>query len=420
MAGHITVSELNRMAAAQIAALPQMNNLLVEGEISTAKKYPSGHFYFSLKDEQSTVSCVMFRSDVNAAGPLPVIGDHVLCRGKASIYERDGRFQLYVRSFHALGIGELWKRFEALKKKLEAKGYFASARKKKIPYLPKTIGVVTSEAGAVIRDIVHVLRRRLPGFRLRLVPVKVQGTGAAEEIAAAIRLFNQINGADVLIVGRGGGSMEDLWCFNEEIVADAVFESKIPVISAVGHETDVSICDFVSDLRAPTPSAAAELAVPVKPDLLQHLSEMKSRAGRALWQNVQRNTKQVSELRERLSFSMKRSLESKARHLDQLLQRPVLQSPEAFSQQEAKRVFLLTERMNLAGNSHLKHEVSRIKGLHGTLQALSPWNVLQRGYAAITREDGSIVSSANKLKSDEVIHIRFSRDQAKARVIGHD
>lgn len=417
MSEGITVSELNRLAAAQIDALPLLNNLLVEGEVSTAKKYPSGHFYFTLKDEKAAVSCVMFRSDVNAAGPLPVNGDHVICRGRASLYERDGKFQFYVRSVRALGVGELWQRFEALKKKLEAQHYFAAERKKAIPYLPGIIGVVTSEAGAVLRDIVHVLRRRFPSFRLRLIPVRVQGEGAAAEIAAAIQLFNRWEAADVLIVGRGGGSMEDLWCFNEEIVADAVYHSRIPVISAVGHETDVSICDFTADLRAPTPSAAAELAVPVQAELLHHLKETEARAIRAQQQRFQLKRKQLAEGKERMDFAFKRSLEAKAAYLDRLLARPVMLSPNSFALQEIRRVRSLAERLRYSRSVALRDADSRLKGLNGTLRALSPWQILQRGYAAVSREDGSIVSNAGSLRGGERIHIRFSKGSADALVI---
>jgi exodeoxyribonuclease VII large subunit len=252
----------------------QFKFVSVQGEISNCKLQSSGHLYFSLKDAQSQIGAVMFKGDLASVDSIPKDGDQVIVKGAVNVYAPSGRYQIVVRSMEKAGLGALLLQLEALKAKLKAQGYFDAARKKPLPKFPKTIGVVTSPTGAVIQDILNVLTRRISGFHLILNPVKVQGPGAAQEIASAIDFFNRHQLADVLIVGRGGGSLEDLWAFNEEAVIQAIYNSKIPIVSAVGHETDFTLADFVADVRAPTPSAAAELVVQEKGAELQKLAQM--------------------------------------------------------------------------------------------------------------------------------------------------
>lgn len=274
-----SVSELNTYVNQLLTRDEMLQGLLVSGEVSNFKRYPSGHWYFSLKDAQCAVRCVMFRQNNRVVDFDVRDGMHITVGGYASLYQRDGSFQLYVQTMRQEGAGALYERFEQLKQKLQQEGLFDRAHKRPIPTFPRRIGVVTSPAGAVIRDIVQVGTRRNPGLDLLLVPVSVQGDAAVPEMVEALRVLNARADIDVIIIGRGGGSVEDLWAFNEEALARAVYESRIPVISAVGHETDTTICDYVADLRAPTPSAAAELAVPLRDEWLQHLDAVQLRMG---------------------------------------------------------------------------------------------------------------------------------------------
>ena len=278
----LSVSELNEYARRLLAGDPLLRNVEVTGEISGYKHHYSGHRYFSLKDDAARIQCVMFRQNAVALDFLPTDGMRVVIRGAASNFARDGSFQLYVNSMRKAGQGDLFARFEALKKKLLAEGLFDPARKREIPAMPRVIGVATSESGAAVRDIIKVARRRNPNVGILIAPCAVQGEAAAEEIARAIERLNRNGEADVLLVGRGGGSIEDLWAFNEERVARAIAASRIPVISCVGHEIDFTIADFVADMRAPTPSAAAEMAVPVLAELRQSLEAVLGRLGTAL------------------------------------------------------------------------------------------------------------------------------------------
>ncbi len=257
----ITVTELNRYVKEKVAEDEYLSSVYVKGEISNFKHHYTGHMYFTLKDENSLIKCVMFKSQTATLTFVPKDGMKVLVLGSVAVYERDGIYQIYCKAMQEDGIGSLYIAYEKLKKKLELEGLFDESHKKKIPFMPKIIGVLTSNTGAVIRDIINVSTRRNPNVYIRLLPVPVQGEGASQKISKAIKIMNEKKLADVIILARGGGSLEDLWPFNEEIVARSIYESEIPVISAVGHETDFTIADFVADLRAPTPSAAAELAV---------------------------------------------------------------------------------------------------------------------------------------------------------------
>ena len=283
----ITVQELNKYIKQKIDGDEYLNSVFVKGEISNFKLHYTGHMYFTLKDENSLIKCIMFKGYTPNLKFMPKDGMKVVVFGSVSVFDRDGVYQIYCKAMREEGMGTLYEEYQKLKAKLEKEGLFEAAHKKKIPMLPKTIGVLTSSTGAVIRDIINVSTRRNPNVHIRLLPVPVQGTGAAEKIADAIEKMNAEKLADVIIIGRGGGSLEDLWPFNEEIVARAIYNSKLPIISAVGHETDFTIADFVSDLRAPTPSAAAELAVPNVGDLVYTISIYQNRYKVALKRRVQ-------------------------------------------------------------------------------------------------------------------------------------
>lgn len=381
----ISVTQLNRYVAALLDRDPHLGSIQVQGELSGFKKYGSGHLYFTLKDETAAVSCVMFKGQTAALAFKPQDGMKVVVMAKASLYDRDGRFQLYVQSMQADGLGQLYQAYELLKQKLAAEGLFDDRYKQKIPYLPKTIGVITSSSGAVIRDIIHVLKRRFPGFHLQLMPVAVQGDGAAAQIAAAIEQFNRIGRADLLIVGRGGGSIEDLWAFNEEVVARAVFKSVIPIISAVGHETDFTICDFVADLRAPTPSAAAELAVPVRADLEQQLLQTRFRMQRAL----------------------NKQLDYQKMRLARLIDRPILSDPAEMIHRRRNRLEKLQNRLSQAILKDYGLAERRFDLLCGQLDALSPLKVLQRGYAAVQDSRYRMIQSVHAVKIQDQVNIQM-------------
>jgi exodeoxyribonuclease VII large subunit len=382
----ISVAQLNRYVAALLEQDSQLNPVLVKGELSGFKSYASGHLYFTLKDEEAAVSCVMFRNQAVRLRFKPVDGLKVLVTAKASLYDRDGRFQLYVSEMTVQGLGDLFLAYEQLKKKLEAEGLFAAEHKKKLPLLPRAIGVVTSPSGAVIRDIIQVLSRRFPNFRLILQPVAVQGEGAAQQIAAAINRFNRLGNVDVLIVGRGGGSLEDLWAFNEEIVARAVYASDIPVISAVGHETDFTICDFAADLRAPTPSAAAELAMPVRREQEAMLRQFRNRLGQALGHRLQSQEQRLTHLRASRVFRQPFDLLNRRRlDCDRLIQ--------ALQTSMAQKTALAERRFSI---------------LAGKLDALSPLKVLARGFGLVrSARDGRPLASTALVNPGDRVDVQL-------------
>lgn len=395
MSKTITVAQLNKYVAALLDRDENLKNVQVSGELSGFKTYASGHMYFTLKDESASVSCVMFKGQAMKLKFKPENGMKVIITAKASLYDRDGRFQLYAQSMQPDGIGDLFMAFEQMKKKLEAEGLFAQEHKKSIPLLPDCIGVVTSASGAVIRDIINVLRRRFPGFKLQLIPVAVQGDQAAAQIAQAIKVFNLLGRADVLIVGRGGGSMEDLWAFNEEIVARAVYESKIPVISAVGHETDYTICDFAADMRAPTPSAAAELAIPVKNEMLMS----------------------ISAFQERMKKSLLRRLEYQKIRLTGLTERPVIKNPVENINRRRQNLDWLQERLNNAQSSYLKQAAGELGILMTKLDALSPLKVMTRGYAVVTDSSNKTIQSTAFIHVNDEIDVALQDGTLNCRVI---
>ena len=381
----LSISQLNEYIRAQLDGDPVLNQVAVRGEISNYKLYPSGHHYFTLKDEGGALKCVMFKGNAFRLRFRPENGMKVIAMGKVSVYPRDGAYQLYCTAMAMDGVGDLYAAFEQLKKKLAAQGLFDPAHKKPIPQFPGTIGIVTSSAGAAVHDMLRILRKRYPLTQVKLLPVRVQGVEAPGEIAAAIQYANYHKLCDLLIVGRGGGSMEDLWAFNDERVAWAIYESDIPVISAVGHEPDVTISDFVADLRAATPSNAAELAVPDMESLLQNLDE-KSAA---------------------MSSSLLRQLKGARQHLNALAASPALQSPTGYLEQKEKSLELLKNRLISTQNRNISAKKQRYIQNISKLDAMSPLKVLTRGYAMAETEAGELVRSVRQVKSGDTLNIRF-------------
>ena len=411
----LTVSQLNALASEILSQAPLADCELL-GEISAATLAASGHFYFTLKDSAASVSCVMFRQDFSRLAQRPQVGDQVILRGRAGLYQRDGRFQFYAQDLQLGGQGNLWQQFTALKAELEAKGYFAPEHKQKLPFLPRIIGVVTSSKGAAVHDIINVSQRRFPGIKLQLIPVAVQGPGSAKEIARAIKIFNYLGQADLLIVGRGGGSQEDLWSFNERIVADAIYQSRIPIISAVGHETDFSIADFVADLRAPTPSAAAELAVPVKTELLAKIQELTQALNRGLIQQINSCRQRDQAANRRLYRAWNNRLAEESQALDALVNRPVLQSPLQSLKLRRQELLSLSRDLRRAQTSGTERCARQLQDLASKLELLNPYNVLQRGYTAVLDQEGKILSRLSQVQKGGLVNIRFIDGEALAEV----
>ena len=366
----LTVTQLNKYVKVLLEEAEPLRGLCVAGEISNFKNHYSGHWYFTLKDAGAAVPTVMFRESNRRLGFVPQDGMHVIIRGRASLYERDGKFQLYADDMQPDGLGALYLAYEQLKERLANQGLFDPEHKKDLPFFPARVGVITSGTGAAVRDILQILERRCPASEVVLCPVQVQGAGAAAQIARAIELLNAQQAADVLIVGRGGGSLEDLWAFNEEITVRAVAASAIPVISAVGHETDVTICDFAADLRAPTPSAAAELAVPDLADLLGGLYALRSRMEQAAL----------------------RDMRGRRASLENLLSRRVLRRPEELAWTSRLRLDYAAQRLRGAMEAKLLAEQSRLSRTAARLEAMSPLAVLARGYAIAMKGDRPVQS----------------------------
>jgi exodeoxyribonuclease VII large subunit len=393
--------------------------LRVQGEITNFKEQASGHLYFTLKDAQSQISAVLFRGNAQGLTRMPKNGDQVVVQGELSVYPPRGNYQLIVRQLEFAGTGELLLKLHALKSKLEGLGWFDTSRKKPLPQTPKTIGIVTSPTGAVIQDILHILSRRHVGFHVILNPVKVQGEGAAEEIAQAIRQFNDHKLADVLIVGRGGGSLEDLWAFNEEIVAQAIFSSHIPIISAVGHETDFSIADFVADVRAPTPSAAAEIVMAAAEEHLRHLSQIDKR----------------------LDQTISHLLKSFRHRLDLAARQPILSSPFAILGNAAQRVDDLAEELAAGALRAVFSKKIEVQGAQKRLQlldprlkiqnlrqklsqltahlkAIDPKNLLTKGYSILFHENNSsVIFSSKELQTGQTVRLVMHDGEQKAKVL---
>ena len=392
----ISVTELNAYIKDRFNQDEYLNNVLVKGEISNFKHHYTGHMYFTLKDENSLIKCVMFKTYTSNLNFIPKDGMKVKVLGQVAVFERDGIYQIYVKAMQEDGIGDLHAEYEKLKAKLEQEGLFDEKHKKKIPFFPKCIGVLTSNTGAVIRDVINVSTRRNPNVYIKLYPVPVQGPGAAEKIVKAIEVMNKENLADVLIVARGGGSLEDLWPFNEEIVARAIYNSEIPIISAVGHETDFTIADFTSDLRAPTPSAAAELAVPDINELLLKLKGIENRFGNALHKKV-----------ELMRLRYEKCMASKA------FKDPLQRINENYMMLDK-----LVKSMDNSIKIRIKEKKTYMVEWVTKLDTLSPLKTLTRGYSIITSEEnGKNIKSVKDLNIGDKVNLKLIDGQKKAQII---
>ncbi|MCB0278902.1 MAG: exodeoxyribonuclease VII large subunit [Calditrichaeota bacterium] len=386
----LTVSDLSRKIKSIIeTGLPFLQ---VEGEISNYKPHYSGHAYFTLKDDFAQISVVMWKSNAEQLLFELEDGKHVLCSGRVSVYEKSGRYQLVANQIDQIGFGDLQRQFEQLKRKLFDQGYFDEAHKKTIPRFPEKIGLVTSPTGAAIQDIISIAERRNPLVQLIIYPVKVQGNGAANEIVSGIKAFNEYQDVDLLIIGRGGGSLEDLWAFNEEAVAKAIYESELPVISAVGHEIDFSISDFVADLRAATPSAAAELAIPTKQDMMQS----------------------VLYYRERCDQYLLRLLENSLNKINYFKQHYALEQPRFVIAQKRSELEKMDQILNQEIKEILTANFNQLMQYRKQLNALSPRQILSRGYSLI-HQNGKLIDETAKLADGEA-EITFKDGTIKKRI----
>ncbi len=389
----ITVSDLNQYMKNKIAEDEYLNNILVKGEISNFKNHYTGHMYFTLKDEKSLIKCIMFKSYAQKLNFMPKDGMKVFLFGGVSVFERDGVYQIYAKAMEQDGLGDLYTKYQELKNRLEERGLFDEGHKMLIPRMPKVIGVLTSQTGSVIRDIINVSTRRNPNVVIRLLPVPVQGEGAAEKIAEGIETMNRNKLADVLILARGGGSLEDLWPFNEEIVANSIYHSEIPIISAVGHETDFTIADFVADLRAPTPSAAAELAVPDIYEVKEKIRTYQNRLRMGLIKKVQ-----IMKLRYEKTMSSF-----------------VFKEPTRRVQENYIRIDNNVRKLENLMKTKQENEKAKYSELVAKLDAYSPLKTLARGYA-ITQKEGKVIKTKAELKSGDMVDIRLTDGEVKAQI----
>ncbi len=390
----LSVTQINEYLRSKMDADPLLGNVAIRGEISNYKLYPSGHHYFTLKDGSAALKCVLFKGNALRLRFRLDNGVKVIAMGKISVYPRDGAYQLYCTAMAMDGIGDLYAAFEELKAKLAAQGLFDPAHKKPLPQYPSTIGIVTSSAGAALHDMLRILRKRYPLTRVLLFPVRVQGAEAPGEIAAAIRYADHFKLADLLIVGRGGGSIEDLWAFNEEIVAHAIYRCSIPVISAVGHEPDVTISDYVADLRAATPSNAAELAVPDQDALRQTLDGA----------------------HDRMTTALDRQIKAARRHLNVLSASPALRSPTGYLDQKRAALSYLRDRLTAAQTKQVGKKRQNFIALTAKLDAMSPLKVLTRGYAMTQLEDGTVVRSVEQIRPGNRLDITLCDGRLSANV----
>ena len=390
----ISVTELNKYIKDKVASDEYLNSVLVKGEISNFKHHYTGHLYFTLKDENSLIKCIMFKTSTATLNFVPKDGMKVQVFGTVAVFERDGVYQIYCKAMQEDGIGSLHKAYEELKNKLEKQGYFDVAHKKKIPFMPKTIGVLTSKTGSVIRDIINVATRRNPNVHIRLLPVPVQGEGAGEKIADAIDYMNRKKLADVLIIARGGGSLEDLWPFNEECVANAIYNSELPIISAVGHETDFTIADFVADLRAPTPSAGAELAQ-------ADVSEIKLK---------------LETYNRRYKVALKKKIEYMKLRYEKCMASKVFKEPYQRINEEYINVDAYVKALQNSIINKLKDSKTLAVSTISKLDTLSPLKTLTRGYCLAELND-KIIKSANDIKTNDKIKLKFSDGEKTANIL---
>ena len=390
----ITVFELNKYIKDKVAEDDYLKSVFVRGEISNFKHHYTGHMYFTLKDDKSLIKCIMFKSSTATLNFVPKDGMKVNILGSVAVFERDGVYQIYCKAMQQDGEGDLYVKFKELKDKLEKEGLFDDIHKKKIPIMPKIIGVLTSNTGAVIRDIINVSTRRNPHCYIRLFPVPVQGAGAAEKIAQAIKIMNEKKLADVLILARGGGSIEDLWPFNEEIVARAIYDSELPVISAVGHETDFTISDFVADLRAPTPSAAAEIAV-------TDISDLQDR---------------IFLYRNRLRILLKKKIEVIRLRYEKVMASRAFADPAYRIKENYLKIDKLVKELENSITSRIRDNKIRMVEVITRLDMMSPLKTLSRGYGIIEK-DKSVIKSIKDLKTDDIVQIRLTDGNVDAKIL---
>ncbi|GAA0825556.1 exodeoxyribonuclease VII large subunit [Clostridium tertium] len=394
----LTVNELNNYIKKTLDNDFILNNLLVKGEVSNLKYHSSGHIYFSLKDSISKINCVMFKSNSADLDFKLTEGMEVIANARCSIYPGTGSLQLYIEKLQKEGIGELHIKFEKLKKKLQDEGYFDEQYKKEIPKMPKRIGVVTSETGAVIRDIINVSKRRSSLIDIVLYPALVQGEGAYKTIINGIKYFNDTKSVDVIIVGRGGGSIEELWNFNEEELAKEIFKSKLPIISAVGHEVDFTISDFVSDYRASTPSQAAEIAVPLESDIMYEIDNYNKRINEIVFNKFSYEKEKLSNYKKILS----------------------LNSPEVILSNSYLELDRIEDRMKKLVFNKIEKEKLKIKSLNDILEAHNPINVLKKGYTIVEDNQKNIISSKEEIKDLDEFNIIFKDGKVKGKIISMD
>ena len=390
----ISVTELNKYMKDKVAEDEYLNSVFVRGEISNFKHHYTGHMYFSLKDENSLIKCIMFKSSTATLNFVPKDGMKVNVLGSVAVFERDGVYQIYVKAMQEDGEGDLYRKYKELKAKLEDEGLFDKEHKKEIPVMPKIIGVLSASTGSVIRDIINVSTRRNPNVYIRLYPVPVQGAGAAEKIADAIKVMNEKKLADVLILARGGGSIEDLWPFNEEVVARAIYDSNLPIISAVGHETDFTIADFVADLRAPTPSAAAELAVPDMADIIDRIELYKVR----------------------LENLLKRKVEVMRLRFEKCMASKAFKEPDYKVKEYYQRIDILLKNMESTIKAKMKDYKIKSVELITKLDSLSPLKTLARGYG-IVEKDNKVVRSVKSLNKGDKVSLKLEDGSSNAQII---
>lgn len=381
-----SVSQLNKYIKMIIDNETFLNNVNIRGEITNFKAHYTGHFYFTLKDDTSTIKCVMFKSYASLVKFKPADGMKVVINGQVSVFERDGTYQIYCKTMTPEGLGELYMAYEQLKEKLTKEGLFKEELKKPIPFLPKRVGVITSKTGAVVRDIINVTTRRFPNVNLLIYPAAVQGVNVASTVIAGLETFNKLNNVDVIIIARGGGSFEDLFGFNDEKLARKIFESKIPVVSAVGHETDFTICDFVSDLRAPTPSAAAELVYPQYSDLVAKISINKNRIILGIQNYISRRKEYVRRVKSSKLEKVPLDMINKNRML----------------------VDSIVKHSNNILSLKVEKYKSRCMQTVAKLDALSPLKTLTRGYSVVQNTSGKVIKSINDVKKDEILDLTLT------------
>lgn len=436
----LSIKELTRYIKMKIDSDALLQDVWVRGEVSNFTRHSSGHLYFTLKDKDSRIKAVMFSAQASRLPFAPKDGTRIIARGNVSVFERDGQYQFYVSSMQPDGIGSLYLAYEQLKQKLESEGLFSPARKRPIPVYPRAVGVITSPTGAAVRDIVITMQRRHPSTPILLAPVSVQGTGAAPSIVQAIRTMNERKEVDVLIVGRGGGSLEELWAFNEEAVARAIAGSAIPIISAVGHETDVTIADFVADMRAATPTAAAELAVPNRMELKQSMGHLGQRLHNGLLTQIRRKrdrlsrlqrspfltnprrqlmtqqTERLDRLTSELAFRARAAWQRKGDRFQRLDRRLAETNPREAVRDAAKRADMARLKLLQLMNSHRREAAHAVDVKLRRLDALSPLKVMQRGYSLVYNEKKRLVKSIKDVQLGDLVKVRLSDGELDCQV----